>query len=447
MATGPAKEVQQESQIDFLHKTGVAAAPRIREAAAKRSVSKAEPAADEPEAGKEGKGTAEAGRGEGRARAVDRAAAAKGRLGKMGTTSSLAEADDAPAAEAASAQPEHSEYSFPTDTETLDKPSVRFERAAAKATRLASTAAAQNESQQAAGDMPESMTGRKKRAEQSKAAASKGQKRMAAAPQVSKNTVSRAAGGVMEADGDGGPEQPEETPEEDLPRKTPRQGRNTLKATQVEAEAAPVSARPKRGSKRTSPAEVAAAKDDDLKGAREPKDVGEAAEKEEGAPEDPPKSTSAGPLRGKKRGAPAEESKGVFKTKERLRQEARTDSAADGKVPQAKDTVSRTTRAAQRRGQESEQAAAGTASTVQQAKRNTAKAPEAAIKADAKKAEPGIAESSAEQSARFTESQAAADTLAKVDHRFAQPCACHVYSTCMSLQVERLSLLRLSQQA
>ena len=354
VTTRAAQGVQQESGEDPILKTGVAAPTGISEAVALGSTSGAETAADEPEAGKECKGTAQAGRAKGKARAAGRAVTAKGRLGSTGTASSPAEADVVQAADAApaqpgrqpitasvaAAQPENSEYSFRTDTEPGDNPSVRIVRAAATATRRASAATAQKES------------------------------------------------------------------EGDLPKKATRQGRKAVKAARTEAEITPVSARPKRSNRRTAAAAAAkaSAKEDDLDEAPEPdQGVDGVVVQEEGVPADLPTSISAAPVRGKKVSAPAE--RGKAGKVEQGKEEVRHDDAADRQM-QAKYTVSRATRAAQRRGEEPEQADAGPASTAQQAKRG---------KREASVVEPAMADSSARKFAGLTESQAAADTLAKVN--------------------------------
>lgn len=361
-------------------------------------------------------------------------------MGKAGTAASSGEAGIKAATEAASAQPGkqltggsataaaqgvHSDYSFPAHTEPAENPSVRFVRAAATASRLASAPAAQKESEEAADEVPESMAGPRKGAGRGKTAAEKRYKSKAAAPQVSKKRESRAAGKAMEAEGDPGLEQPNEAAEE-MPRKAARQGRKTAKTDQPEPEGAPVPARPIRGRTTPAAAEEDAVNEANATTAAEPDQDAEKADvQEEMGTEDPPKSVSAGPAKGKKIPAPAGESKAGEKGKGgagKGKEAARTDATAEMEVPQARYRLSRTTRAAQTTAESSGQADAGTATAPQQAKRSKVNVRVAAPEGLVKGAESEVADASAKRSAGLTESQAAADTLAKVIPCFAQDC-------------------------
>ena len=413
--TGAAEQLHQHSLEDV----GLPAAAAAGEAQLPHTVS--EPAADEPEAEKKGRNTIQPGQAKGRAKATGRAAAAKGRRDQANAPSSSAEA--VPAAEAAPVQPEqqqteppaaiaraqHSEYSFP-DTAPDDIPPVRIERAAAKATRLASASVAQEEPEEGSDNPPKIAAGRRKKADQSKAAGSKARKGKAATPRVGVGKSGTAAGELVEAEGPSEPDEPDEGPEKG-PERAIRQGRRTAKAAQPGAEAAPASARPKRAAKKAAAAEEAAAKEHSLTDVPDQADqaADEAAVQGEADPEDPPKDRSAGPVRGKKTPVP-----GKGKAGQRGKAEARTDAAADTEVPQATHSVSRATRAAQQKGEDPKQADAGPASAAQQAKRGKRKAPVAAPKKEAEETGPELTDSSAKQFAGLTESQAAADTLAKV---------------------------------
>ena len=425
--TGAAEGRHQRSADDPLRMVGSPAAAGAGKAEGPHIASG--PAANEPEAEEEGTDIGQAGRAKGRVRATGRAAAAKGRRAKAGTASSPAEADAGPAADVPPAQPEkelaeptaaaaqaqHSEYSFP-DTAPDDILSVR---AAGRASRLAAVSAAQKEPEQAADNGSKSRAGRRGKIDPGQGAGSKAQEIEAATPQVAVGKSGTAAGKIVEAEEDDG-EQPDEAPAK-VPKKATRKGRRTAKAAQPEAEAAPASARPKRGSKKTAAAEEAAAKEHSLSEVPDQADqaADEADVQQEADAEDPPQESSAGPGRGKKPSVP-----GRGKTGQKGKEKSKTDAAADTAVPQPKHTVSRATRAAQRKEADPEQADAGPASAPQQAKRSRRKAPVAASNEDAEEAEPEVTDSSAKQFAGLTESQAAADTLAKVSHCFTRCSAC-----------------------
>lgn len=421
--TGPAEEVHQELAGGPLHENGGATGIGVGEAVPPPTASQVKTAAHQPGADKESSGTALAGRAKGKARVSARAKGAKGRLGRPGAASSPPEADTMPAAEApsaqlgkqltgapaAAAQAEHSEYSFP-DSGPDANPSVKFERAAARTTRLASASTAQQDAEQAADEMPESVAGRRR-----------GPKKKTAVAQTFQRLERRAANALVEPEDHGIAEQPDEDPE-DLPRKSTRTGRRTAKAAQPEAGRPPVSARLKRGSKKAAAAGEAAA-DQSMMPEQPDLVAGNSDIQEEDGQEDAPKKRSSRRTRGRKMPAPAGKIEAGKKGNEK---QPETDEAAATEVPQTKYKVSRITRAAQQRGQDPEQADAGAASAARQAKRDMGKVPVPAPKKRAEGAGSKLTDSSAKRFAGLTESQAAADTLAKVGNGLAQEMV-HVY--------------------
>ena len=264
--------------------------------------------------------------------------------------------------------------------------------------------------------MPESMAGHRTVAGCGKAAGGKGAKRKTAEAQTSKSVERRAPCAVVDSEKHGTAEQSSEEPEDVLVQAA-MERRRTADAAQPKAGDAPVSATLKRSRKKAAAAVEAAAEQIIRAEVPEQPDLvaGNIDVQEEAGLDNAPKYRSSGRARGRKTPAPAGKSE---KTGEEGKEkQPKTDAAADTEVPQTEHMISRLKRAAQRKGEDPEQADAGTAGAAQQAKRDTGRVPVAARKMRAEEAGSALTDSSSKRFAGLTESQAAADTLAKVNHK------------------------------
>ncbi len=267
-----------------------------------------------------GKGKAAMGSGAGRAKS-GKANAAAARTEAGAKTAAAAPAKQPgkqhTSAPAAAKQAQHSEWSFPGDTQLEDMPAPGTARAAPRAGRLGAASAAVKEPDQAVADPPESKKGSKrKKNEPRKAAARKRSTGKAAEAAVPREGERKAAGNPLEAELDGNALRPDEAPERN-PQKSNRRGRKSAKADQPVADvqagevhvdaSKSVAARPVRGRKEAAAADAAAAKLELLADAPEPnEDAGGSNLQEEGKPADPPQSKPARPARGRMKSAAAE---------------------------------------------------------------------------------------------------------------------------------------------
>lgn len=383
VAAEPAEEAQQQP-IEETPQDDVAEAAGQAEAA----FPEAEAAEEEPtKARSDGEGQAVQTK-QGRGNAKGRGDASKAKSGKAdaATASASADADknttgeaaadtqpgNKPARGAAKAkQAEHSVYSFPESTPQDDYLSIQSEELAPRASipigRLRGNKAQQDpvqavpeaaEEPEAAGEQAEDEPGHEIADEARGRRAGKGTKGKGRAA-AGATAAGKQAAAAAEVTG-----QPNEKPA----RASGRWTKKTAKVAEAEAEA---------GS-----------------------DVQEEA--------DPTDAPPGRPARGRK--TAAAQGKG------------KADSAEEQLAPKAKHRLSRATRAAEKKAEEPDQEGTAGASAAGQAKRGRAKRAQDAqqeAEEDRDRAKSGKTDSSAKQLAALTESQAAADTLAKVGLRFA----------------------------